>query len=325
MLETINLTLGYPSGSDFHKVLQEVNLTVQKGQLVSLIGMNGSGKSTLLRSMVRLIVPVSGQIKIQGMNIQDIHPAELARMVSFAAAGKYEGADMKISELVSMGRYPYTGWYGKPRDEDIRQISAAMEQTGIHSLAGMSLSSVSDGERQKAIIARVIAQNTPIVLLDEPAAFLDAPARSEISLLLRNLADLGKTVLFSSHDIDLAMKVSDLMVITRNGRIITGIPEDLALNAQLEVFFPGEIKRTRKLWDLPVQLITHPGAEPAGRWTVCALDRCGIPFHEEKSRSSGVVAEIFKKNNQYIWNLRSDKENLSFTSIEQLIGQLKSN
>lgn len=323
MLESINITLGYPSGSGFHKVLQEVNFTTHKGQLVSLVGMNGSGKSTLLRSLVRLNVPVSGQIKILDRNIQDIHPAELARMVSFAAAGKYEGADMKISELVSMGRYPYTGWFGKPGEEDLKHIAEAMAQTGIQSLAAFRLSSVSDGERQKAIIARVIAQNTPLVLLDEPAAFLDAPARSEISLLLRKLADSGKTVIFSSHDIELAMKVSDLMIITRNGRTIAGIPEDLALNAKLDVFFPGEIKRSNKIRDIPIQMLTHPGAEPAGKWTACAFDRCGMPFHVEKSRSSDVVVEIFKKNHQYIWNLRTDKENLSFTSIEQLIGQLK--
>ena len=205
MIRFDTLTLAYNERT----ILQDASLHLRAGELCALVGCNGAGKSTLLRALTS-----SERVTIGGVRVSDMSGEELARTVAIVTTERIRIADLRAKEVVAMGRAPYTNWIGRLQDIDREIVAAAIEQVGMTSFVGRTTTTLSDGELQRVMIARAIAQQTPIILLDEPTAFLDIPTRFELAHLLADLAHKeGKTILFSTHDIDSALPVCDTFAI----------------------------------------------------------------------------------------------------------------
>ncbi|MCG6190297.1 ABC transporter ATP-binding protein [Maribellus maritimus] len=237
-----NLSIGYASGSKQKIVAANLNAQINKGELVCLLGSNGAGKSTLMRTLCGFQPFFDGQISILGKTIGILTEREISRLVSVVLTDRIVVPNATVSELVSYGRSPYTGILGRTNKKDLQFIERAIEQCGIAHKKDALLSSISDGERQKAFIAKALAQDTPVILLDEPTAFLDLPARVEIIQLLRRISsESGKSVLLSTHDLDLALQMADrLWLLHNNGPLITGSPEDLLLQNAFQRLFQNK-------------------------------------------------------------------------------------
>ena len=199
---THDLAVGYRNGKTAVTLLHGLNLSLEKGKLVALLGQNGAGKSTLLRALTCDERPLSGTIEVNGWNLADMSQKDRSRLIGLVSTERIQAGALTVTELVGLGRQPHTGFLGRLDDEDHEIVRQAMEDAGIIGKAGEYMSSLSDGERQKAMIARALAQQTPIIILDEPTAFLDVASRIETMRLLQTLAhERGKAVLLSSHDI----------------------------------------------------------------------------------------------------------------------------
>ncbi|MGQ1947846.1 ABC transporter ATP-binding protein [Geofilum sp. OHC36d9] len=236
------LSVGYPHGKMTNYVASNLNATMRQGELVCLLGANGAGKSTLLRTICNFQPHLSGEITIQNKLLTHLSEKEISKMISVVLTDRIIVPNATIYELVSYGRSPYSGMFGRLTPKDKQIINEAIEQCGIAHKKEALLSSISDGERQKAFIAKALAQNTPIIILDEPTAFLDLPARVEIIQLLRQIAShAGKSVLLSTHDLDLALQMADhLWLLPQGGPLITGSPEDLLLKNAFQKLFQNK-------------------------------------------------------------------------------------
>lgn len=236
-----HLSTGYGEKRNIVRVATDINASIYGGELTCLLGANGAGKSTLLRTLSASQPLVSGEIWIGEKRLTEYTDKELAKLIGIVLTERCEVENLTVEELVGMGRAPYTGFWGTFRKEDKQIISEAMRQVGITNLSNRMVQNLSDGERQKVMIAKALAQQTPIILLDEPTAFLDFSSKVEVMRLLRSLAhDLGKTVFLSTHDVELALQIGDKLWLMNARGIITGTPEDLSLNGTLERFFTHE-------------------------------------------------------------------------------------
>ncbi len=210
MLELKHLTIGYGR----RLLLDNVDTSIPAGALTALLGRNGTGKSTLLRAIAGLEKPMAGHVLIGGRALDTLTPRERALSVAFVATKRVRVPDMPVADLVAMGRAPYTNWIGRMRPEDADTVSRAVRLVGMEEMTRRPLDSLSDGECQRAMIARALAQDTPIILLDEPTSFLDLPSRHELVGLLRRLArEQGKCILFSTHELDIALRLADRIVL----------------------------------------------------------------------------------------------------------------
>ena len=201
-LRTENLSVGYNGRA----ILENINADVPAGAFAVLLGPNGSGKSTFLRAIAGTSSPVSGNIIIGGQPIRNLSPRQLARQLAMVFTDRNGGGMLTVREAVKIGRYPYTGLWGHLSADDLRKVDEAIEAVGMTDKAERYIGTLSDGERQKAMIARALAQDTPLIVLDEPTAFLDVAGRMEVLRLLANLAKNGKAILLSTHDIAPAME-----------------------------------------------------------------------------------------------------------------------
>jgi iron complex transport system ATP-binding protein len=237
-----NLTIGYASGTRKKRVAANLNAQINKGELVCLLGSNGVGKSTLMRTLCGFQPSFEGQICIMGKAVGSLSEKEISRLVSVVLTDRIVVPNATVYELVAYGRSPYTGILGRIDNNDKKIINKAIEQCGIAHKKDALLSSISDGERQKAFLAKALAQDTPVILLDEPTAFLDLPARVEIIQLLRRISsESGKSVLLSTHDLDLALQMADhLWLLHPNGPLTTGSPEDLLLQNAFQKLFQNK-------------------------------------------------------------------------------------
>ncbi len=212
MIRLDNITLAYGNRT----ILREASLHLHAGELCALVGRNGAGKSTLLRALTS-----NPNIIINGTPLAKLSAEKLAQRVAIVTTERIRIENLRIEEVVAMGRAPYTNWIGRVQDIDREIVAAAIEQVGMTSFVGRTTTTLSDGELQRVMIARAIAQQTPIILLDEPTAFLDIPTRFELSHLLADLAHKeGKTILFSTHDIDSALPVCDSFAIIEGERLL---------------------------------------------------------------------------------------------------------
>lgn len=234
-----NLSIGYKSRKGERIVAKGISATIKGGELTCLLGPNGAGKSTLLRTLAAFQPRCGGSISICGRSIDDYKAAEMAKVVAIVLTDKPDAKNMTVGELVAMGRSPYTGFWGTLSDSDRNAIAEAMATVGIESMERRNISTLSDGERQKAMIAKAMAQQTPAVLLDEPTAFLDFASKADTMRLLRRIShSLGKVVLMSTHDLDLALQTADtLWLLGNDGQIAIGTPEDMAVDGRLQAFF----------------------------------------------------------------------------------------
>ena len=238
MIDLQHLTIGYGD----KVVLSDINQTLPTGQLVCLLGANGVGKSTLLRTLAGFLPPLSGQVLLQGKDLFSFSLSERSRAVSVVLTERIEVPYMKVEDLVGMGRSPYTGFFGTLDKEDKTIIGESMEMVGITDLTGRTIDTLSDGERQKALLAKALAQQTPIILLDEPTAFLDFHAKANTLRLMSRLAhETNKTILLSTHDVGMALRLSDALWIVQDGLISTGTTASLTENGVLKGFLQGEM------------------------------------------------------------------------------------
>lgn len=215
-ITTNRLTVGYRG----HRVVEDISLSLPCGRLVCLLGPNGAGKSTLLRTLCGFQPPIAGTVTISGSDITTMSAAEVARLVSVVLTDRPLTPSLTAAEMVGMGRAPYTGFWGRLSDEDRRLVSEAMQTVGIAPLATRRMGRLSDGERQKVMIAKALAQHTPVIVLDEPTAFLDYPSKVAVMKTLARLAhDEGKTILMSTHDLELAAQLGDELMEIENKHI----------------------------------------------------------------------------------------------------------
>ena len=208
MIRLENISLSYGSRA----ILRDVSLHLHAGELCALVGRNGAGKSTLLRALTS-----NNSTVINGSRLGEMSAEQLAQSVAIVTTERIRIENLLVEDLVAMGRAPYTNWVGHLQDVDREIVGKAIEVVGMADFVGRDTSSLSDGELQRVIIARAIAQQTPIILLDEPTAFLDIPTRFEVCRLLADLAHKeSKCILFSTHDVDAALPVCDSFAIIEN-------------------------------------------------------------------------------------------------------------
>ena len=206
MIELRDFSIGYGSRT----LLREVNATIPKGTLTALIGRNGTGKSTLLRAIAGLKRNYSGGILLDGCPATDMNAPEMARKLAFVTTERTRIANLRCEDVVAVGRAPYTNWIGRMQPQDREIVMRSLAQVGMEAYAGRTMDKMSDGECQRVMIARALAQSTPVIMLDEPTSFLDLPNRYELCSLLARLAhDEGKCILFSTHELDIALSLAD--------------------------------------------------------------------------------------------------------------------
>ena len=248
------LSTGYCSKRHIKRVSEQLTGAIRSGELTCLLGSNGAGKSTLLRTLSAFLPPLAGDITLLGRPLQSYKPQELATVIGVVLTERVTLQNMTVEELVGMGRSPYTGFWGRLSAEDHAKVSEALSLVGIESFRNRMVQTLSDGERQKVMIAKALAQETPIIFLDEPTAFLDYPSKVEILHLLHRLAhESGKTVFLSTHDLELALQIADrIWLMDKGGSLHIGTPEALTLDGSLERFFslPESEKRIKIHFDL---------------------------------------------------------------------------
>lgn len=235
------LTIGYAQGRRAAKpIVSDLELTVSSGQFICLLGPNGAGKSTLLRTLTGIQPPLTGHIRLDGRDLYRLSAQERARSVAVVLTERVNPGLLTGWGLVALGRTPYTGFMGTLSPADEQAVQAAVEAVGAAALADRPIVELSDGERQKLMIARALAQETPLILLDEPTAFLDAPRRVEILTLLRKLArDAHRAVVVSTHEVHLALELADIVWLMDGcGGFEAGSPSSLLSSGAFAAAFP---------------------------------------------------------------------------------------
>ena len=242
ILSTSNLSIGYTSKNKTTVVAKDINLRISKANLIGLVGANGVGKSTLLRTLSDLQKPLLGSIKLKGKRLEDYSPIEMAKTMGLALTEQLMSKNLTVFELIAIGRQPYTNWIGKLSPSDQEAVGRAIELTNIEELQQKKCYELSDGQMQKVLIARALAQDTEIIILDEPTTHLDLYHRAYILKLLKQLTrDTRKTILFSSHEIDLTIQLCDTMAVMTEDKVYTNSPCKLIENGVFESLFPKDL------------------------------------------------------------------------------------
>lgn len=326
-LNLSDVTIGYPDKNRTRSVQNNLNLSADRGELIALIGKNGCGKSTLIRSISCLQPIYSGEIFLENRNLINLKPEKRAQLLSVVLTDQRSAASFNVRELISIGRDPYTGWLGSLSERDNEIISDAIKMTYLEGFENRSIFELSDGERQRVFIARALAQDTPLILLDEPTSHLDLPNRINVLLLLQKLArDTGKTILISTHELETAMQVADKLWLMENGKGVTvGSPEDLVLNGRFEeIFHHSSYAFDKEYGSFIVQknldkYITTLVSKPDGlmaRWTTKALSRKGYKI------ISDAPIELFVNDENKSWTLKFNGETIVTHSIEEVLKAL---
>ncbi len=235
ILKTYSLSIGYENKT----VVSDINVTLNEGDIIALVGPNGAGKSTLFKTFSTHIRPVGGKIELFGKDLMTYSPKERAKLLGIVLTERPDDMFLKVFDVVAAGRYPYTGMFGKLTEKDENEIKVSLELVGIKHLIDRVFNTLSDGEKQKVMIAKAIAQNTPVIMLDEPTAFLDYPSKIELFSLLKKLAkEQKKAILFSSHDLELLFRYTDnLWIIAKNKPFAAGQSSVLLKNDVIKNYF----------------------------------------------------------------------------------------
>ena len=226
-----HLSVGYKIG---HAVVSDINLTLQSGKLASLIGANGVGKSTLLKTLTGFLPKLEGSLLLDGKDISEFSQRALARQISIVLTQKPDVQNLTVEEIVGLGRSPYTGFFGKLHANDQQIVDESIIAVGIEKLKNRMIQTLSDGERQKVMIAKALAQQTPVVFRDEPTTFLDFSSKVETFQLLQRMAhEMGKLVLLSTHDLELAVRFSDTLLQVNGDGLRTVSNEEVTHQMQM--------------------------------------------------------------------------------------------
>ncbi|QZT37952.1 ABC transporter ATP-binding protein [Halosquirtibacter xylanolyticus] len=240
-LKIKNASIGYIDNGKVNTVKNNINLQASNGDIIALLGGNGIGKSTLLRSIIGIQPLLDGDILYDNKNIKNYSKQSWSRKISYVSTEQVFVPNMTVYDIVSLGRFPYTGWLGRLKAEDTRMVKDAMNKVGVLQFREREVSTLSDGEKQRVMIARALAQDTEIVILDEPTAFLDLPNKYEIIYLLKHLArTMGKIIIFSTHDFNIASHEVDKLWLVTKELCVEGAPEDMMLNKTVESLFQSD-------------------------------------------------------------------------------------
>lgn len=331
LLSTQNLQIGYSNGKPASKIVgSELNLDLYQGEFVCLVGPNGAGKSTLLRTLTGLLPVLGGEVLLGGKNMRQYSRKELANEISVVLTSPIQVGAMTVSELVAMGRFPFTGLFDRMSENDWRIVHQALEMVGLLGFEDRMVHKLSDGERQKVMIARALAQEPRILVLDEPTAYLDLPGRVSVMNLLHELAkNHSQTVLTSTHDLDLAMRSADrLWLMSPGGKIISGAPEDLVLSGDFQRVFARE----RITFDVMNGHFSVAGSHESqvclqgeGEvrvWTERALQRIGYSV-SSVDQSTGLRIAIETSENGLVWQVEQGNQKNEFTNLESLVSYLR--
>ena len=306
-----------------------INYTACGGEMIALIGPNGIGKSTLLRTMAGFQKSWLGEILYYGKPISQIPPRELSKMLSFVSTETIHVANLRVADLVAYGRFPYTGWLGRLSSSDRDQVMDALEKVGLTKFSRRMVSQLSDGERQRALIARALTQDTPFILFDEPTAFLDVKNKYEIFHLLHQLArQNNKTIILSTHDLNIALREMDKFWIMLENESLEGSPEDAVLNGWLDrLFSTGNVAFDTNSGDFYFQkdhagTASVKGEEPAYSWTIRALERKGYFFTTQLDADLKITISVDENSGKSTWNAVTRYKTWRVNSLYELFNRI---
>ena len=316
-----SLAFGYPGRS----IAAGLNAVLIPGELTCLIGPNGAGKSTLLRTLAGMQRPQAVGVHLNGTDMHRLSPRERAKLLAVVLTERVDAGNLSAATVVGLGRFPHTNWRGQLTDHDRQCVENALTRVGAAQLAARPLAELSDGERQKIMTARALAQSPQVLLLDEPTAFLDLPRRVEITMLLHQIArDTGCIILLTTHDLDLALRVADrIWLLPADGQLRTGLPEELALDGSLACAFESEgvtydaSQGRLNLQRKPCGPIGLQGTGLRAIWTQRALERVG---YDVLPASAKTALQIIVGENE--WKLSAPNTHTSHTTLDELLAQV---
>ena len=329
-----NITTGYSGGKYGRTVSENINLEAERGRLIFLTGPNGSGKTTLLKTITGDLKALKGKVTVSGSDISSLKVNELSRLISVVLTSIPDPGYLTVEEIVSLGRSPYTGIRNTLSETDRDIINKSLEMLTLNHIRGRLFRCLSDGEKQKTMIARALSQDTEIICMDEPSSHLDFPSRIELVSFLRTISEKeNKTIIVSTHDLNSAVSSGDIMwLIEKTGTVISGAPEDLALSGKIGQVFDREKFRfstetgefiTERDFSYSVMVSGDP--LPLF-WTERGLRKLGIKVKSRTVNSaSGEVkpGEIVIENNgeSFTWIF----DNQKFRNIRSLLIYIKEN
>lgn len=325
ILSTHGLAIGYKTKKSVLQLEQGLEVTIHNGELVCLIGPNGCGKSTLMRTIAGLQKPLSGSVCIADVEVKNISPHQYARLLSLVLTDKVHAGAMTVMDIVSIGRYPYTNYFAKLRSVDHEIIERSLASVHLSDYKNRFFSELSDGEKQRVLIAKALAQDTPLILLDEPTAHLDLPSRVEIMNILKRLAkETHKAIFLSTHELDLALQTADtIWLMNREETLKSGTPEDLVLSGMFEQVFKSDAFQFDRLsGSFKVVHPTKGAVSLSGNgveisWTRRALEREGYQVVED----SNAHLRVHYANDS--WQLGTDDDIIQCENIAELLNQLR--
>lgn len=325
MLSCDKLEIGYSHKGENKIILADLNLQLHSGQLIALIGPNGSGKSTLIRTLCALQKSISGNIYIGEDKLNQIN---ISKYIAIVLTSSVYAPNFTVFDMVSTGRIPHTNWLGRLGNEDVAIINRSIEAVGIGKLSDRLVSQLSDGERQKMMIAKALAQESPIIVLDEPTAHLDLVNRVEITKLLRELAHKeNKAILMATHELDLAIQTADRIWLLESDKVHIGAPEDLIINADLQNAFSrmsidfDHLSGSFRIKPQTIIPINYKKKEDSvlELWTERLLLKFG--FYISNTREENLKLDFSFKDK--VWMLRNNNENKLFSNLASLGDELR--
>ena len=330
ILSTQNLSIGYrqPRRAD-SVVARQLNLDLRRGELACLLGPNGAGKSTLMRTLAGMQPPLEGTVTLEGQAVHTLAPAHLARRLSVVLTERVDAGNLSAYELVTLGRHPYTDWSGRLREADHEAVRRAIRAVAAEELSERPVNELSDGERQKVMIARALAQEPTVMLLDEPTAFLDLPRRVEVMAMLHALARTTDcAILLSTHDLDLALRNADrVWLLPANGVMQAGPPEALVLSGAFAAAFRSEgVEFDSRQGTFKVQRqsrgpISLNGEGERAFWTARALERIGFEVIRY-DQTLPFQVHVVNQNGSSHWTTRTPQGHNEHASLTDLIQHL---
>jgi len=322
LLTLDSLKIGYVSGKREKILLPPIKASANKGELIAVIGKNGIGKSTLLRTIAGLQVPLGGKIFYSGKNIHEYSRIDLAQKVGYISTEIVKVSNMTVYDLVSIGRFPHTNWLGKVDQRNHDAIMDALGKTGLSEFRNRFVAELSDGERQRTMIARILAQDTGLMVMDEPTAFLDIGSKYEILHLMHLLSNRNdKTIIFSTHDLHMAVSQADKIWLILDNELIEGAPEDLMIQGAFDHLFdssPVNFNSDNGVFSFRSEEMGSIYLEGKGilrHWTEKAVNRAGFSVSEKITTPYIIVPS--EKNK--MWRLSGLDTFHEFGSIYELI------
>ncbi len=320
-----SLSVGYNAGKHTNPILPPLSASSTGGELIAVIGRNGIGKSTLLRTIAGLQSSLGGDVFLNGKSISEYPRLELARRIGYISTEVVKVSNMRVADLVALGRFPHTNWLGSIDHSGRLAIENSIARTGLTALRNRHISELSDGERQKAMIARVLAQDTELMIMDEPTAFLDIASKYEIVNLMLQLTRDGKIIIFSTHDFNIAVNQADKIWLILENNLLEGAPEDLMLSGAFDHLFESSIVKFNSVdggfsfQNESRGTIFIKGEGIIRNWTEKAASRIG---YQVSDSMTDPYIQVPDRTNQE-WRLIRDDTIIGFGSVYDLVRRLQ--